>query len=245
MIEAYKKWYTPFLSREFEMLVFGYDGYPVLLFPTSLGRYYQYKDFKLLDTVAPLIDSGKIKVYTPDGIDSESWYNKSIHPADRVKTHNAYENVIFNEVLPLALRETGRDKACVGGCSFGGYHAANLAFRHPEKIGYVITMGAAFDIKRFIDGYYDDNCYFNNPVDYVANVPDSPYLTSMRRMGIVLGTGERDICLGSNRSFSDILSKQGIPHWLDVRPGADHDWPVWRDMFPQYIRITLQKEGLL
>lgn len=245
MREAYRKWYTPHLSRDFEMLVFGHAGYPVVLFPTSMGRYFQNKDFRLTESVAHLINAGKIKVYTPDGIDSESWYNKRIHPADRAKTHMAYENVILNEVLPTALHETGKSKVCLGGCSFGAYHAVNLAFRHPENTGYVISMGGAFDIKQFINGYYDDNCYFNNPPDYLSNVNESEYLNSMRRMGIILGTGERDMCLGANRDFSRLLGEKKISHWLDIRRGADHDWPVWREMLPDYLSIVLQKEGML
>jgi esterase/lipase superfamily enzyme len=245
MQETYKKWYTPHLSREFEMLVFGQSGYPVIIFPTSMGRYYQNKDFKLIESAAHLIDAGKIRVYTPDGIDNESWYNKSIHPADRVKTHMAYEKVIFDEVLSMAMNETGKSKVCVGGCSFGGYHAVNLAFRHPEVTGYVITMSGAFDIKQFLHGYYDENCYFNNPPDYLVNVQESEYLQAMRRMGIILSTGERDFCLEWNRQFSQILHGKGIPNWLDVRPGGEHDWPVWRQLFPLYLSIMLQKEGML
>ena len=40
MNERYIKWYTPYLSREFEMLAFGdADGLPLILFPTSFGSY--------------------------------------------------------------------------------------------------------------------------------------------------------------------------------------------------------------
>lgn len=46
MNERYVKWYTPWLSREFEMLVFGEKrGLPLVLFPTSGARYYENKDF--------------------------------------------------------------------------------------------------------------------------------------------------------------------------------------------------------
>jgi len=46
MNERYIKWYTPWLSREFEMLVFGNGGgLPLILFPTSGARYYENKDF--------------------------------------------------------------------------------------------------------------------------------------------------------------------------------------------------------
>jgi esterase/lipase superfamily enzyme len=82
MNERYIKWYTPYLSREFEMLVFGEkSGLPLILFPTSGARYYENKDFGLVGSLAWYIDNGKVTVYCPDAIDLESFYNKSIHPA--------------------------------------------------------------------------------------------------------------------------------------------------------------------
>jgi esterase/lipase superfamily enzyme len=233
--EEYHKWYTNHLSRDFEMLVFGHSGFPIILFPTSKGRYYEYKDFKLIDSARHLIDAGKVKIYCPDGVDEMSWYNYSIHPADRVKTHIGYENVILHDVIPFAKYETGQHKVGVGGCSFGGYHAANIAFRHPDKIGYLISMGGSFDIKQFIMGYYDDNCYFNNPPDYLQNISDPWFIDRIRNMGIILSTGEWDMCLNDNIILSNILNSKGITHWLDIKKWAGHDWQWWHMMFPEYL----------
>src|SRR5438132_380674 len=105
MNQRYIKWYTPWLSREFEMLAFGNGGgLPLILFPTSFGRYYQTKDFGLVDSIAWYVDNGKVTVYCPDAIDLERFYNKEIHPADRMKTLNAYVNVIVHDVFDLARR---------------------------------------------------------------------------------------------------------------------------------------------
>lgn len=235
MKEQYHKFFTEYLEREFEMLVFGHSGFPVLLFPTSKGRYYQNKDFGLIDSAAELIENGLITIYCPDSIDEMSWYNYDIHPADRVLTHMGYEHVILNDVIGFIKHETGAEKIAAAGCGFGGYHAANLAFRHPDKIKYLFTMGGSFNIKRFISGHYDDNCYFNNPVDYLPNLDDKWYLNHLKEMGIILGTGEYDHRLDENLNMSDILSAKNISHWLDVKQGFGHDWPEWRKMFPEYL----------
>lgn len=237
MKEEHIRWYTPHLSREFDMLTFGHAGYPVIAFPTSLGRYYQNKDFHLIDSVAHLIDAGEVKIYCPDGIDEQSWYNKSIHPADRVRTHMAYENVIRHDVVPYAQRDTSRPRVCVTGASFGGYHAANFAFRHADVVGCMISLSGSFDIKPFLDGYYDDTCYFNSPVDYLPGLNDPGILDQLRQMGIVLGTGDRDSCRPRNLELSAILTVKGIPHFLDDRKWCGHDWNYWRDMFPQYLAL--------
>ena len=52
MKEEYFKWYSPNLNREVEMLVFGHAGYPVILFPTSMGSYQENKDQKLIESAA-------------------------------------------------------------------------------------------------------------------------------------------------------------------------------------------------
>jgi esterase/lipase superfamily enzyme len=233
--EEYHKWHSQFINREFEMLVFGYSGFPIIVFPTSRARYYQAKDFGLINAAAYLIDTGKVKIYCPDSLDNLSWYNKNIHPADRVKTQIVFEEVILNDVMEFAFQETGFDKVALSGCSFGGYHAVNIAFRNPDKIRYLFSMGGASNIKRFLDGYYDDNCYFNNPPDYLSNLSENKILDKIKNMGIILGTGEYDMCLDENKILSDILTKKQIPHWLDVRKNTGHDWNWWKEMFVEYL----------
>ncbi len=111
------------------MLVYGHSGLPVVLFPTAQDKFYIYKDNGLINSVSNLIEEGRIKVYCPDGMDNDSWYNYSIHPADRVKTYIGYENVILHDVIEYAMYETDKEKVILGGCGFGGYHAVNLAFQ--------------------------------------------------------------------------------------------------------------------
>ncbi|PYF75536.1 esterase family protein [Pedobacter nutrimenti] len=231
MQEDYIKWYSPNLSAEFEMLTFGHSGLPLLLFPTSKGRYYENKDFKLIESISYFIESGRVKVYCPDGIDALSWYNTSVHPADRVKNHIWYDKMLLEEVVPQAKQETGCSKVITAGCSFGGYHAANFAFRHPWTVSHLFSMSGAFDIRGQLDGFYNDDVYFNNPVDFLPN-DHNPELWNLK---IVLGSADRDICRADNERLSGILNQKQIRHWLDIRPNAEHDWVIWRQMFPEYL----------
>ncbi|HFC00031.1 MAG TPA: abhydrolase domain-containing 18 [Phaeodactylibacter sp.] len=233
MKEEYFKWYSDSLSKDMEMLVFGHQGYPVIIFPSTMGRYHESKDFKLIDSAKWFLEEGLVQIFCPDSIDKLSWYNKNIHPAQRVKNHIWYDQMILNEVVHKIRHNTGTGKVAVTGCSFGGYHAANFAFRHPEYVSHLFTMSGAFDIKSFLDGYYDDNVYFNNPTDYLPNL-NHPDLNQMK---IILGTSEWDICKDANLQMSHILHQKGINHWLDLRPERKHDWPTWREMFPHYLSL--------
>jgi esterase/lipase superfamily enzyme len=229
--EVYHKWHSPAIGRDFEMLVFGHAGYPVVLFPTSKGSYYQNKDQGLIETARWFLEQGKVKIYCPDSLDAFTWYDKSISPGERARRHALYDKLILEEVVSRAVNETGHNRLAFAGCSFGGYHAANFSFRHPGLAGYCFSMSGVFDISNFADGYYDDNIYYNNPVDYIVGASDP----ALWQMGIVLGTAERDICLAQNEWMSRLLTAKSIPHWLDIRPNRDHDWPVWKEMFPHYL----------
>jgi esterase/lipase superfamily enzyme len=229
--EEFVSWHSPSLGWQMDMLVFGHAGIPLLTFPTSMGRYHQNKDFLLIDSIAWYVDNGLVKVYCPDSVDEYSWYNKSIHPADRVRTHMAYDRYIREEVYPKMLEETGISRIATAGCSFGAYHATNFAFRYPELVAWCFNMGGAFDIKMQLDGFYNDDIYFHNPMDFVEHATHH----DLWKMGIVLGVGEHDFCRSSNEKLHHILHHKGIDAWLDITPGGIHDWPAWRDMFPRYI----------
>ncbi len=77
--------------------------------------------------------------------------------------------------------------------------------------------------------------YFNNPIDYVANM-EGEHLDWLRRrvhLTLVVGQGpwEDDSASGSLNStlrLAAVLGAKGIPHELDLW-GHDsaHDWPWW------------------
>lgn len=231
MHREYQKWYSPSLGRDMEMLVFGHAGTPLLVFPTSKGRFFEYEDRGMISCLWHQYEHGHVQAFCVDSADAESWYNRGVHPADRARRHIAYDYYLQQEVLPFLRWKNPHRAPVATGCSFGGYHAVNFAFRHPYLVSGCVSMGGAFDIKQFLDGYYDDNCYFNNPPDFLPNLGDHARLEQMRRLRIVLATGEHDICLHENLRLGGILNHKGIPHWLDVwGDHTGHDWPWWQRM---------------
>ena len=229
--EAYHKWYSPNLQEEAELLVFGYAGRPVLLFATSMGRYYEAKDRGLIDSVQWFIDNGDITVYCPSNIDHRSWYNKAIQPCDRALAQQSYDQFLLEEVYSRATAETGRRDIITAGCSFGGYHAANFGLRHPEITQAVISMSGMFDISSFTDGFSDDTIYYNNPMAFLRD----DHHADLWNLRVILGTTWADSCLEQNQRLAGVLEQKKIPHWLDIRGDQPHDWPVWKQMFPHYI----------
>ena len=99
MNREYHKWYSPSLGRDMELLLYGHGGAPMLVFPTSMGRFFEYEDRGMIGAISGRFDQGHVQAFCPDSVDTESWYNKGAHPADRVRRHMAYEAYILNEVV--------------------------------------------------------------------------------------------------------------------------------------------------
>jgi esterase/lipase superfamily enzyme len=235
MNREYHKAYSQELNRDMDLLMFGHAGTPLLVFPTSMGKFFEYEDRGMIGVLAPKIEHGELQVFCPDGIDTESWYNKHVHPKVRVLRHLQYERHILHEMVPFIRSKNQAPRLAVTGCSFGAYHAVNFAMKHPDVVTHCVSMSGAFDIHQFLDGYYDDDCYFNCPPDYLPNQNDDWFLSRYRQMKIVLGSADWDMCLDQNVKMSAILNGKAVPHWLDVYgDNSKHDWPLWQRMAGKY-----------
>ncbi|MCL5029957.1 MAG: esterase [Bacteroidetes bacterium] len=235
MKEEYHKWHSQYFEHEFEMLVYGQDGFPVIIFPTLNGTFYELKDNGIIESVSNLLDAGKIKIYCPQTIDYLIWNNFSIAPVDRAKSYVGYENVVLFDIIDFAKHETGGEKVALSGFGFGAYHALNTSFKHPDKVNHLICIDGLFDIKQFLENYYDDNCYFNNPPDYLPGLKDDWYLNRIKSINIFLAAGESDENLEQNKKISGLLNLKDVNHLLDIRPGTIHDWQLRCDIFREYM----------
>jgi len=231
MQEQHFHWHSPILDRNIDMLVFGHTGYPVVLFPTSMGSFHENKDMGLIESVRWYVEEGLIQIYCPDSIDKDSFYNKQVAPHTRIHNHGVYDRFICHEVVEKIKDHTAVGKVVVAGCSFGGYHAANFAFRHPGYVSHMFSMSGAFGIKSFMEGYWSDDVFYHSPEDYLPGLNDA----SLWQMDVVLGTSNWDICFDDNLRLHRILEAKHLPHWLDIRPDRQHDWPLWKEMFPHYL----------
>jgi esterase/lipase superfamily enzyme len=218
------------------MLVFGQAGVPLIHFPTSLGTYYQAKDFGLVESLRDLLETNYIRLYCPASFDHQSWYNRQLHPAARAYHHTLYDAMLREEIIQRACWECQVSQVALSGCSFGAYHACNLAFRYPSQVFLVCCMGGYFDVKPLLGGYYDDNVYFNNPVDFLQGLQD-PALWQLK---LVLGVGEHDFCRQANESLYALAQHKQLQVWLDILEGGNHDWNTWKEMFPRYLWQVLK-----
>jgi esterase/lipase superfamily enzyme len=237
-LENYVKWFSPRLNRDMELLVYGDRGAPVLVFPTSGARFFEWKDFLMVDALADKIDAGYIQLFCAESVSLESWYNDHVHPRYRVVRHDQWEAYLKDELIPFIRACNSNGYLTTVGTSFGAYLAVNFAFKNPDLIHKTVGLSGAYSVKRLLDGYYDQDCYFNCPVAYMPNLSDDRVLGAIRNMEIRLVTSDWDvgICRESTYQMSKILDGKSIGHRLDDwGGGTGHDWPYWRKMIRTYL----------
>jgi esterase/lipase superfamily enzyme len=217
MNREYHRWYTERLGRDMELLVFGHAGAKVLVFPTRDGRFHEYEDLRLVESLRPKIEAGHLQLFCLDSIDHEALYCFWRHPAERIRRHVQFEEYVLNEVFPLMAAKNPHPCTIAHGCSLGAFHAVNIAFRD------------------LFDGYYDDTIYYHTPSHFLPNLGCPWRLKALRRMDIVLVVGGDDPFLGNNRDLSRILCSKGIAHTPHTWDGRAYQGHAWRKMAPLYV----------
>ena len=252
MQNRYYKEYSRHLNRDMEFKAYGHAGLPVLVFPCQSGRFFDWENFGMMETVAPLLETGKIQIFCADSIDPESWDNKGpCRP--RIEMQERWYSYVCEELLPRILeinRESGSDhtgKVLTSGASMGGGHAVNFYLRRPDLFGGTIALSGLYSSRMFFGDYMDDLVYQNSPCDYMRNMPaDHPYIEMYNRADSIIlccgqGDWEADL-LNSTRELGQILSDKGIHAWVDIW-GTDvsHDWVWWKKQFPYFLEKVLAK----
>ena len=232
-------WYSPSLGTDMPVVTYGEYGFALLLVPTASADYLEYERFQLLDTLEPYINAGKLKVFSINSINNESWLNNNMLPEHKAIRHNQFNHYVSTEVIPFIKSKTSDETPIIiCGASFGALHSMNLFLKFPHMLDGVIAMSGVYDLSEYTKGYWDDQVYFNSPIHYLPNLSDDWYLQNIRRSNhihLVSGSGDYEDPNASRR-FARELYDKGINYELDIW-GEDmkHDWPTWRAMLPYYI----------
>lgn len=232
-------WHSPRLDREMPVAMYGFYGFALLLVPTAAADYLEYERFGLIDVLQPFIDGGKVKVFSVNSINSESWLSPDADPRWKSLRHQQYNQYIYEEVIPFVRTHTSYETPIIiCGASFGALHSMNLFLRRPDLLQGVVALSGVYDLTEYTKGYFDDDVYFNSPQHYLPNLNDHAVLEQIRQSNhihIFSGSGpyeEPDFA----RSFATLLYNKGINYELDIwGPEWKHDWPTWRAVLPHYL----------
>jgi len=236
------EWYSDRLQRHTRIVVLGHWGPPMIMFPTSGGDEEEYERQGLIGAIGDFIDAGRVKAFCVNTNHSDSFGNDGAHPLHRSWMQRMYSDYIRHEVVPFVRQHCQSPDIAVWtmGASLGAYHAANTLFKYPDVVKRCFALSGVYDMKRFMDGAYDDNFYFNNPVDYLSKASDAWTLWHLEScdIHIATGSGPWENSADSYR-LSNILAGCGIRHHLDDwRDRGGHDWPYWKHQMREYLRQT-------
>jgi len=232
-------WFSHRLGHDMGVAVFGHWGPPLLAFPTSHGDEWEFQRHGMIDALADFIDAGKVKLFCVGSNNHESFLNRSAHPFHRSWRQRMFDEYIREEVMPFIYTECHtRDIAIATvGASLGAYHAVNTLFRYPHRVKRCYGLSGVYDLKRFMDGQFDDNFYFQNPIDYVANTHDPWTFEHLAtcEIRLVTGSGPWEDS-GHTYAFAEVLRGRGIRHYVDDwGPRGGHDWPYWKAQLREYL----------
>ena len=240
MMTRYFKEYSHILGRDMEFQIYGEGGKLCLAFPPQNGRFFDFADNGMVDSIRSWIDDGRVMVVGVDSVDSESWSDENGDPRRRLETQERWFQYVTDELLPRAY-ELGADdrKAMTTGCSMGGLHAANFFFRRPDLFDTVVSLSGLFDANFFFGDYHDDLTYANSPLQFLPNMPaDHPWMELYRQSNIVICAGQGawdEEMVAHERRLESILLVKGVPIWADYWGfDVNHDWPWWRKQLPYF-----------
>lgn len=248
---AYHKHFSVRLGRDMEYKRYGHAGRPVVVFPTSQGRFYQFEDSGGVGALAEFIDTGRIQLFTVDGIDSESFFDRRGDVQHRIGRHEAYFTYLREEALPL-FAATARDanggrmlRPLMTGCSMGGFHSSNFTFRFPDLVCGVISLSGVYSTRGFLGDTLEDAVFYNSPLAYLPGI-DGALLDRIRALRMIFCCGQgawEEQMLIETHALEKVLQAKRIPAWVDYWGGdVDHDWPWWHKQLAYFFGRWLDED---
>jgi esterase/lipase superfamily enzyme len=232
------RWYSLHIEQEIQLVRWGEFGTPVLLFPTAGGDAEEVERFHLIRVLEPLLDAGRIKVYSIDSVAGKAWISGQHSGEYCSKLQNLFDAYIYEEATPAIRKDCGSGdiEIIAAGASIGAFNAVATVCRHPDVYRLAIAMSGTFDLSKYLEGRFNQDFYFSSPLHFLPGL-DGEQLEVLRRRLILLPTGEGDYeDIGESWKLAKVLGAKGIPNRVDPwGPQYHHNWNTWREMLPKYL----------
>jgi esterase/lipase superfamily enzyme len=232
------RWYSDRLGREIDVVRWGTMGVPILIFPTAGGDAEEIERFLVIDTLAPFLEAGRIKVYSCDSIAGRAMLAGEGTPADRMRLMDRFLDFIGHELVPAIRTDCASADIDIVACgsSIGAFNALATICRFPQDFSHALCMSGTYDLERFLKAPITEDFWISSPVHYLPEL-EGPRLDALRTRFVLLASGEgKAEDIGESWRAAKLLGSRGIPNRVDSW-GVDwpHDWPTWRNMLHRYV----------
>jgi len=229
-------WKSPSLGKKMDLLAFGNSGTPVIIFPSEEGSLTEWEDTGMMESLSEQINEGYNQFFCVDSIADESLLNRNAEPNLRIRRQNSYERYIIDEVIPFVREQNSNPYIIFSGAFLGAYYALLFALKHPGKISKVIGISGTYDIKPYLDDFYDDSVYYNNPLDFLPNLNDRNTLKIISEIDFRLLSYLNDPLRDVSEKMSDTLWLKNIDHNFYIWDEKVSDpWNLVDSMFKEHL----------
>lgn len=232
-------------NKEVKVVRWGESGVPVLIFPTAAGDCEETERFKMIHVLAPLLEAGRIKVYSVDSVGGQAMLDNDLPRHEAARMQNRFDAFVYNEVIP-AIRVDCRQndiEVVAAGASIGAFNALAAVCRHPDVFRAAICLSGTYDLKKFMGEDMTLDYYYSSPLHFLPKMEDGDHLRALRQRFVLLTHGQgRWESPEESWRVADVLGAKGIPNRVDAWGKEwDHDWPTWREMMPKYVDELLRR----
>lgn len=240
------RWYSERLHRPVSLVRWGTSGVPVLLFPTAGGDAEEAERFLMMKALAPLLEAGRIKIYSCDNVAGRAMIEQEGSPQHRQWLLNQFHQYVRHEVVP-AIRMDCKSpdiEIITTGASIGAFHAVAMVCRFPDVFSKAIAMSGTFDLRRFFHtDHFTHEFWVSSPVHFLSSLA-GPHLDKLRTRFILMPSGEgRAEDINESWNLARALGAQRIPNRVDSwGKQTPHDWMTWREMLPKYLNEHVPKK---
>ena len=233
-----ERWYSERLQYSIGMARWGHFGTPVLVFPTAGGDAEEIERQGLVEACWPLIEAGRVKLYSCDSVAGYAMVSKAGSPAYRMWLLNQFHDAVVNEIVPAIRADLGGHDAPIvtSGASIGAFNAVAVLCRYPDVFRAAIGMSGTYRLQRFFDDQFSDDLYYASPVAFLPGLVGHQ-LDALRQRYVLLAAGQGEWeDIGESWAMAEALGQQGVPNRVDPW-GTEwrHDWPTWHRMLPHYL----------
>ncbi len=237
-MKAIERWHSERMQQPIGLARWGNFGTPVLVFPTAGGDAEEIERNGLVDACGPLIDSGRVKLYSCDSVAGHAMVASIGSPAYRMWLMNQFHDCVRNEIVPAIYADLGGHEQPIvtTGASIGAFNALAALCRYPDVFQTAIGMSGTYRVERFYDGEFTDDLYFSSPVHFMPSL-EGEQLDTLRQRFAILASGQGDWeDVGESWAAGDVLGTKGVPNRVDAwGPEWPHEWHTWRRMLPEYL----------
>ena len=231
-------WWSDRVGQRVEVRRWGHRGQPVLLFPTAGGDAEEIERFLMIRVLTPLLDAGRIRLYSCDSVSGKAWIDKTLSVVDKAKMQSRFDAFIARELVPAIWTDCGSELDIItAGASIGAWNALSVGTRHPEFVRAAICMSGTYELERWMEGNITYDFYVSSPLQFLPRLPEGPQLEALRKRFFLMATGSGDYeAPWESWSVARTLGARGVPNRVDDwGPEWRHDWVTWREMLPRYL----------